>query len=229
MIQSPIIVTEIPRSGCDVLALALAASGVRIGDGGNKDQEAYRFANRDILHTLVRPMLRGMHSDIRGVIQFPDLKLCWDIAPLTASQWRSRIADVLKSQGYSGGPWAYVGADAAMLFPVWVEAFPDSTWVIVRRDRHAILESCEQTKFFNRDYDHKTLSTWCARYEERFTAIGNAAGVHEIWPSKFIQGDFSALKHLITELGLEWNETAVRDALTPILWGNGVFESKEVS
>lgn len=226
--NAPIIITEIPRSGADMVATALSACGVWIGDGVERDGDRSRFWNKEIQTQLVRPMLRGMNADVVGIQRFPDLKQCQDVAPFASATWRKRIEEIIRSQGYSDGPWAYMASDAAMLWPVWVKAFPDAQWVIVRRNTEKIIASCLKDAFHGTPHDQTTLEAWIRRFEGRFSKIREQEKVREIWPADFIHGLFSSLKALVTGLGLEWNESDVQSALTPVLWGNGVFEVKGV-
>lgn len=225
--QNPIIVTEVPRSGADLVALSLSTAGVWVGDGQRRPEDKHRFGNKEIQTTLVRPMLRGLRADSIGMPRFPELAAIQDVAPFVSQTWKRKIEDAVHAQGCHDGAWCYCGADAAMLWPIWMMAFPHAQWVIVRRDENGIIESCERTVFVGKTFERKTISAWIGNYVRRFNEImGETASAVEIWPGMFLKGDLSSLRDLHTRLGLQWNDGAARDALTPVLWGNGVFQSK---
>jgi len=57
-------------------------------------------------------------------------------------------------------------------------------------------------------------------HKERFEEMKAEAGVQvkEVWPTKFVGGDFAEIREVVEWLGLDWNEEAVMDFVSPELW-----------
>lgn len=228
MTSTPIIVTEIPRSGAGLVAYVLSACGAwnvcgddhrpRLNDAGG---------NRDVRDLLVRPLFRGLHCDVLGVDAMPDLSVCEKLSKAIAPRWRSQIESILQRQGYTSGAWLYRGSDALLVWPIWAAAFPDAVWVFARRDEAGISRSCKNTDYADLPNDELALSRWLRAYTERVGGLVNAGiDILEIWPGRFLTGQFDELEKLVRTLSLKWDPDAVCAALTPVLWSRGVFDLK---
>jgi hypothetical protein len=207
-----------------MVACALSVSGVWFAQSARDGQ----FFNQSVYVNLVRPMLRGLHADRNGIIRMPDSQRCIEIAELTAKTWVRRVRELTLAQGYESGPWGYLGSDATLLWPVWAAAYPNARWIIARRDDDSIIESCGRTKYMGPRRTREQMARWIADFEKRFSALRARVDVKEIWPAEFIAGDLTSLQGLFVSLGLGWDEQKIRDALAPVLWGNGVFSDKKV-
>jgi hypothetical protein len=168
-----------------------------------------------------------LHSDVLGVEAMPDLSACEKLFTAIAPRWRSQIESILRHQGYTSGAWLYRGSDALLIWPVWAAAFPDAVWVFARRDEAGISRSCKNTDYADLPNDEVALSRWLRAYAERVSGlVAGGFDVLEIWPGRFLSGQFDELQKLIVTLSLDWDRDAVEMALRPVLWSRGVFELK---
>lgn len=226
--SAPIILTEIPRSGAPIVAHVLRVCGAWAGTNDDWpakiDQEGNNKRVRDV---LVRPLFRGLGANTLGLDTLPDIEACKGLAKQIAATWREQMKSILEGQGYEPfmGPWVYRGADALLAWPIWVEAFPNARWVMVRRDNKSIAEACERTGYMKSIRDADSFDAWVKGFMGSLAQM-NASGhpVKSVWPGEFLHGKMAGLKQLILELGLTWDARKVQNELIPILWSNGVYE-----
>lgn len=56
-------------------------------------------------------------------------------------------------------------------------------------------------------------------YKRCFAEMQDAGlDVREIWPTKFVEGDFTEMQACIKWLGLKWDDQAVKDFICPELF-----------
>jgi len=174
------------------------------------------FENAEIRNQIVKPYL----SDVLGVDKLgqdplPDVK---NLVPYP--RLRSQVETVIKFQGYKDGPWFYKGAKMCLFWPIWHRAFPNAKWIIVRRDHKGIINSCLKTSFMRAYKDEEGWQSWIDQHERRFLEMKTAGlSIAEVWPTKFVEGDFSEIYRVITKyLRLRWREKKVRDFIEPAFW-----------
>jgi len=217
MNQQPIIVTEIPRSGAQMVSQVLQTSGALCDEA----------AISKIRETVVRPFLKGLDADLYGINTFPKLAECTRIACVVADSWRRQVEGIIATDG----PWIYRGSDALMLWPVWKAAFPTARWVVCRRDDHGIVRSCIHTKYIHGpERDQQFWPTWLDKYKSCISSLNaTCIEVFEIWPGRFINGHFDSIEQLVHNLDLAWDGVKVQDALVPVLWTNRVYSVEGVN
>jgi hypothetical protein len=226
-----ILVTGADRSGVAMIAAVMSRCGAWCGQFQNLDEYDGRgsFENIAVKNALMTPLFKGLRADPTGQHPLPRIEACQRIVPSISGAWRRRFEGIAFSQGYAGGPAFYASYRSALVWPIWNGAFPDAKWVIVRRRDEDIVASCMKTGFMTAFKDDKGWQKWLDSYKARFGEMVKAKlDVHQIWSDRMLHGHLSELHALVGEIkGLEWDETAVRDFIAPVLWKNGVFAVKE--
>jgi hypothetical protein len=103
---------------------------------------------------------------------------------------------------------------------VWQAAFPNARWIIVRRSREDIIQSCLRTNFMNQhSSDPAFWRAWIAEYENRLAAL-KQSGLwwREIDSHEAVTGRPDSIKALVQDLGLQWNEEGIREFIKPKHW-----------
>jgi hypothetical protein len=137
---------------------------------------------------------------------------------------KGKVMTVMKSHeqltAWDGSsPWYYKGAKMCLIWPLWHKAFPDAKWVIVRRDDEDIINSCLRTGFMKKHATREGWQGWVDHHKARFVEMKEAGlDVVEVWPTAFINGNYSLIRETIIGLGLSWNRDAVRGFVDPDLY-----------
>lgn len=215
----PVFIVGVPRSGTSMVTGALEKCGLWMGQtiAGNKDNEKGFFENRDIRENIVKPALANLGVDPVGVTSLiPINQLATD--PILAN----RMLHYISEQGYNQkSRWGFKEPKLTLLWPMWVDAFPNASWVILERDREAVVKSCQNTGFMARhSKDAEYWRHFINRYDDRLQTLENTVeDVTRIKTDQLAQGDLKALKALVDHLGLTWDEKAVSSFLDPSLFG----------
>lgn len=214
----PVLVTGIPRSGTSLVAGSLHACGAWIGQTqqGNKSNPEGYFENVAIREQVLKPLLVQAGADPLGVRKLPLLSGL-PIQPLLGGQ----VLQLLLNQGYDGdAPWLCKEPKLTLLWPAWRLAFPQARWVIVRRRPEDIIESCLRTDFMNQhSRDPEFWKDWVQAYERRLDIL-KASGVwwREVEAVQLVSEGAAALRALVDDLGLVWNEAKVGELIKPRHW-----------
>lgn len=216
---SPIFVLGIPRSGTSMIAGALHRCGAWIGatvPGGPSNPEGF-FENVMLRERVLKPMLDHQGADPLGVRRLPGL----DGLKLQPSL-RGDVLRQIAVENYPGGgqAWLYKDCKLSLVWPLWRDAFPDARWVIVRRPAEDIVRSCLRTSFMNQhSFDPEFWRGWVREYEKRLEAL-KSSGVwwREIDSHDAVVSDLTPIRSLVQDLGLQWNEHAVRGFIKPQHW-----------
>lgn len=213
-LQPPVLITGCPRSGTSMTAGILRCCGAYAG----KVNEA--FENEEINQTVFDPYLRFIGCDPKMLWPLPVYQNMKPLAGLIR-----RIETNIKFQGYRHGAWLLKSSRIAVLWPLWMQNFPNAKWVIVRRKDDHIINSCMKTGYMR---EHKTAAgwqMWVDAYKKRFDDIHLArAYVREVWPSRFINGDLSEVQDVVRWLGLKWNGEAVHNFIKPAMWRDELWQ-----
>jgi hypothetical protein len=223
----PILITGAARSGTSMVAGVINMCGAFGGkmSGPNKNNAKGMYENIRIRNQILKPYLRGLGVDPLG--QFPLPKI--NKLPIP-SDWRERVENVIRSDGYKEDEWMYKGAKMSLTWPIWSYAFPNAKWIIVRRKSEDIINSCIKTSFmraFSRESFRKALNVkteaegwawWVKQHEKRFVEMINAGlNCKVIWPEKMVCGDYKQIYEMIKWLGLKWN-SEILSFVDPKLW-----------
>jgi hypothetical protein len=210
--NQPIFVTGVERSGSSLIARIFSICGAFTGSVSTM-YENYGMT-----------LLMDKFLEKRNNVLYPDIK---DLSiPL---DWRDRVQDILKKEGYTDGPWMCKSSKLAQMWPVWNYAYPNARWIIVRRRTGDIVESCVKTgymKKFKEEGNLKSINAateedgwkwWVHQYEKRFvTMIESGVNCRIVWPERMVTGDYQQIYETLDWLGLEWNSKIV-ETIDPML------------
>ena len=219
-INKPILITGCARSGTSLTAGLIYTAGAWGGElsGPNRFNPKGMFENQKIRNQLVKPFLTSIDADPMGQHPLPDL----DQITFTeeyAGKWRNWITRTWKKQGYNDGPVFYKGAKICLIWPLWAKAFPESKWVVVRRETEDIVNSCLRTSFMRAHQKRSGWLKWVAEHEKRFEEMADAKlNIREVWPQRLIAGDFTEIQQVINWLDLDFDLDASRSFVDPKLW-----------
>lgn len=218
-IPQPILVTGCARSGSSMIAGVLNICGAF---GGVMDRHC---ENLQIRNKMVSPFLESIKVDPAGQYPLPDVK-----SLTIPTNWAEQAIQLIKSDGYPGGPWMYKGSRVCLMWPVWHYAFPNAKWVIVRRRTGDIVRSCTKTDFmraFRSAENQQAVGAsnevdgwkwWVHQHEQRFVEmILEGVNCKVIWPERMVWGDYEQMFETIDWLGLKWT-SEVLAFIDPKLW-----------
>lgn len=214
----PILITGAARSGTSMTAGIIHRCGAFGGrtSGPTAFNRKGMYENAEIRDDVVKPFLFLLGVDPKGQNPLPDVNRCKPITNLT-----NKIETIMKFSGYKYGPWYYKGAKLCLIWPTWHAAFPEATWIIVRRKDEDIVHSCMKTAFMNAFRKPVEWQAWVDVHKVRFEEmIKSGLNVTEVWPTKFVEGDVSEIKEVVQKLDLKWDEEIVQDFIAPELWGS---------
>jgi hypothetical protein len=211
--QAPILITGIARSGTSMIARVVNCCGAFAGEGATHRKRM--FENVIISNRIVRPYMERMGTDPKG--QFP-LPVISDLT--IPVDWRERVENIIKEEGYKDGPWMYKDTKMGLIWPVWHSTFPKAKWVIVRRRTGDVIQSCLKTGYMTAYETEDGWLEWVHAHEERFRQMIEAGIDYKvIWPERMMNRDFQQLYEIIDWLGLTWKDEAL-NFIDPLLWGN---------
>lgn len=219
MTTPPILITGAARSGTSMTAGIIDICGGQGGEvcGPTKYNKKGMFENTTIRKEVKKYLKEQGYCELG---QNPLPPLPFDLAP-----WEGLREFVLECVRWHGVdtecPWYYKGAKMALIFPVWAEAFPRAKWVIVRRRKEDIVNSCMKTGFMRKYSTPEGWEGWIEHHKKCFEMMRRWLDVVEVWPSKFVEGDLQEIRDTILQLGLTWDadtEKKVRDFIEPALF-----------
>lgn len=209
-LSPPIFVTGCPRSGTSMTAGIVHRCGAF---GGRIDSS---FENVEISRSILRPYAEFVGCDPRWQKPLPDVTKLGPLAGLVR-----RMESSVKFQGYRYGSWYFKSAGLALTWPIWNQAFPNAKWIIVRREDSDVVNSCLKTGYMNAYPEAEGWKEWLRHYCKRFEEIVDGMkNVRQVWPTRFVDGQFTEIRETIEWLGLVWKEEKVRDFVKPQLWRN---------
>lgn len=206
VLEDPILIIGAPRSGTSLTAGIIEACGAFGG--------ASRFADSS------NP--KGYFENDRLLTFFNDIVMenAWlflhaeDDLTCDVSEIRRRVEEMLQSDGYAGGPWYFKYPNALNHFNVlktMATIFPNAKWVVPRRRDEDIMASAR--KYF-REHAHNPIGGLLKNLSQIKRAAPNCI---EIWPFEILAQGAEGFKSTIEELGLTWNEEAVKAFADPSL------------
>jgi hypothetical protein len=190
--------------------------------GASRHNRKGMFENSIIRQNYTKPFLRSLGVDPLGQKPLPDIDQVKLVTNETVNNWRIDIQREILKQGYKKGSWYYKGAKMCLFWPLWVRAFPDAHWVIVRRKSEDIVRSCLNTGFMKAYKTTEGWLGWVDEHKERFIEMEEAnCDIDYVWPQRMIDFDLSEIESVIKKLGLKWNKSDVENFIEPAYWSGG--------
>jgi len=216
--HKPIFVTGLPRSGTSLVAGLLHACGAWVGNtvlGDAANPRGY-FEHVIVRERIVKQLLSRVHCDPMGVNPLSPLDLS-----LRVSNLEKVLGAVLAREDYNANmPWLYKDAKLTLVWPAFAHAFPDATWVIVKRDPQQVIDSCLRTPFMaQHGADREFWEVFVAQYETRLASLAQTVERHVmVEPQKLVGGDYSDLKKVLSLCDLQFRKAAVDEFICNDFW-----------
>lgn len=198
-----ILVTGAARSGTTLTTAVLRACGASIGKVNSLNE------NMSVREGIVKPYLRSIDADPQCQNPLPDPSR---ILPEEYPSWRQQVEEAL------AGAEVYKGAKMCLMWEIWHHHFPDARWVIVRRDRDAVVASCMRTHFMHGYHSAEGWAGWYDAHMARIEEMKAVVEYVEVWPKRFVQGDSVEMELAVEFCGYEWDEAAARACITTGNW-----------
>ena len=205
IVQSPILVTGIPRSGASMIAATIKHCGAFTGDLSKRSMYNNITIKEELVSSYLK-MLEFNHS------------YNWN--------WKEDVEFILSRQGWKGEIWMYKDSNISKMWKVWASAYPNAKYVIVRRKTTDVIESCLKTGYMK---EHSTREGWLGMvhaYENNFVEmITEGLNCKVIWPERMVNGDYNQLYELCDWIGLPWKEDALK-FIDTLLWKSRQLERR---
>ncbi len=218
-LPDPILITGCARSGTSMTAGIFSLCGAFGGDmsGPTTHNRRGMFENQTIRNDIVKPYLSAIGMDPLGQHPLPNTT---DLPESKSLRWE--VLSTMIGQGYEAGPWFYKGAKMCLLWPNWHTAFKDAKWIIVRRNDGDIIHSCMRTGFMRAFRNAEGWQGWIDHHKRCFQEMQDGGlQVREVWAERFIDGEFGEIRDAIAWCGLEWDDEAALEFVSPKLWSTG--------
>jgi len=217
--DSPIIIMGLPRSGTSLIAGIFQICGAWLGEtvSGGKENPLGYFENTLIREHVNKKILTVHGCDPLGVRKLPAPDSLNIIPNL-----KETIHYLIHKQGYqSNKKWLYKEPNITLVWEIYRFAFENAKWIIVRRNKDDIVNSCLNTSFM---VQHSTKPEfwyrWIELFEQRLDQFKQESNTwyREIWPHELILDDLNSLKRIIIELGLNYDEKEIKEFIRPKFW-----------
>lgn len=221
MFNSPILVTGCARSGTSLVAGILYHCGIWGGKlvGPKPRNKKGQFENAEITK-LIKENLRKDNFDPMGQQNLPstsnDISIDKDL--------RNKVYDVISKQEFTwideSIPIFFKDAKLTWVWPSWNYAFPNATWIIVRRNEEDIVSSCMNTEFMRAYETAQSWKDWVEHHKLMFEEIKKSLypNVYEIWSEELLQGNYEGLYEILSKYNLDLKKNKVDNFVDPDYW-----------
>lgn len=217
--EKPILVTGAARSGTSMVAGLLAQMGAWTGPttpGSFHNINGF-FENRDIKVVSTYRLLKEAGFDRIGQRPIPPV----NVAIMPTFDLREEVARIIRSQGYVGKrQWLFKDAKLLLCQEAWIRAFPKATWVICKRKDEETLRSITRTRFMQANLRNEAeRQEWLDIHKERiYKLLYSGAQCYVLDTDKIAKRDLSDFSFVCSELGLNFDEPAIRSFIVPEVW-----------
>jgi hypothetical protein len=217
--RSPIFVFGLPRSGTSMVAGALDVCGAWTGTtvpGVEPENPKGFFEHGVIREQVTKQILLRLGCDPLGVRKLPPVGFRGEVPGLA-----DFIRQIIEKDGYQHDRlWLYKDAKLSLLWPIFNKAFPDATWVLVRRDAEEVVQSCLRARFMKQ---HSDAPGFWRRYTEEYLRRIDAlqqtdARILEVSSQDLVDGNLEGFKQVVSRLGLGYHEGELKQFVSPAYW-----------
>lgn len=205
ILDNPILIMALPRSGSSMTAGIFAKHGVwtgpcRPGTGRNPKGFFEGLAIKKALMKLQPAIVhRAVLADYR-----PD--------------FRALVEQLIREDGYESGPWLWKGS--CLYWPIWGDFEPH--WVVCRRDPEATFKSSRSApKVFGSSLTDAELRRNIAFHHEQMDYLIAEKGAIEVETEAVAKGNFTTIQRAVEHCGLEFDLAVTRQFVDPTLWHYG--------
>ena len=199
-----LLITGAARSGTSLISGIFDSLGAYGGYlvGASRENPHGFFENCRIREEVEKPALRACGADALCQSSFPPIGL--EIPEL-----RETVLQIFRRQGWDGDrPLYYKSAKICHYWPTWTHAFPEAVWVVVRRRKEEVTDSCRRAGFMRFAPDDD-WGAWFDEHLPRFDEL-RKLGAIEINVDDLRRCDFSRVRQAAEAVGLPWYEWQAR-------------------
>lgn len=191
-------------------AQVLATCGLNFGGpllGPDEYNVRGYWEHQNVKHNVVRPMLKELGGDKIGQppLPNPDKRL---------SNFKP---EELRNEAYRHlrGANAYKDPKLVLVWPYFSQAFPNSRWILVRRDVNRIVDSILEAPWLNKLKSRGVCLRYVHDFLDRMKDMKQYLIYKEVWPTPDSPWMF---RETIEFAGGVWDEERVRSTLNQELW-----------
>lgn len=208
--MDPILVAAPPRSGTSMIAGLLHHHGVQVGEfRANKDNPRGGFENIHI-KKVVKDQLKKNGYDLNPIY----------IQPTTFKNDLQFRENALKFIPDSTKPWLFKEFRVLMTWPLWYKYFPNSIYVLNRRNIQDNLKSMQNHHLISKRGSTRALRFWIEWARERQEEIAKYCSHVWVDVDKIWAGDLSEAKKVIEACSIEFDEQTTKEWINPNLCHN---------
>lgn len=206
----PILVTGAPRSGTSLTTGILRACGAWVGTQREQKINPKGMMENVPVKAIVYRLfeeagaIRAGRQHVGNTNHRPE----WDL--------RKTVLDAVRNDGYVGGPWTLKEHKFLLTPWAWMEAFPTSKWIFVRRDSDSIWESNKKRGMAEKE--HNRVLEHALQILREMKLSLPVEQWFEVWPADWIKGDWKSAIDMVIWAGLNWDWEAVQEWVEPKLW-----------
>lgn len=222
-IETPILITGLPRSGTSMVAGILTKLGVFTGPtvpGSEANPEGF-FENIIIREQIIKKLLNAGGFCPLGVRSLPPGNFNREFTFDGGRSLKDTLQRIISSQGYPTDlPWLYKDAKLTLLWRIFNSQFPDALWVVVRRKRKNFIRSCLRTNFMKQHSVNENFwNKFADEYELRLGELVKRTNrVIEVDTDVIVTGNFDIIEILCEEIGIDFSETTTAKFVSPKHW-----------
>ena len=201
----PIFITGCPRSGITLTAAIINGCGAF--GGVYSPRSSSKRDNPSFENMEIRDRVSTPYAQMNGIRPASErIFSCAGRPLLSFPGLREHVEYYIRRDGYVDGPWFYKDHQLCLMWRAWHAAFPDATWIVVRRTNIDIVNSCMKTGFMDMFVESSDWHRWVDLHLGAIEDMKRQAdmNVQEVWPSRFIAGDFDEIAQVVTNAGLQW-------------------------
>jgi len=214
-INTPILITGLPRSGTSMVAGCINICGAFGGDlePANRWCGKGFFENTEIRTTIVKPILWYSGFCDVGVNTLPPVNHHFKFMDI-----KNSVKDIIKKQGYNlDRPWFFKDAKLCLQYKLWKRSFPKAIWIVVSRNKESVLESCKKSFMCNNNLSDKQWSQWHNDYTEHVSELCKNVNAYHVDSDLLVNGNTKQLEKITDMLGLTCRRS-VLDFIDNKLW-----------
>lgn len=203
-LKDPILITGCARSGTSLVAAIIHEAGASGGDitvtPGSPYNPTGFYENHRLISAIDKPLLVNAGFDPLGQKGLSP-------ADLPAVDIRESVFRIAADQGiHPGEQWFFKDAKLLLVYRSYVESFPESKIILVRRNANDIVKSCMRTPFMHRRDTPEQWLDWVEDHEKLMVALHAAKKeVREVWYEDLMSGNLNPIREAIEWLGLEYH------------------------
>lgn len=211
MLKDPILITGAARSGTSLVAGIIHRHGAVSGETGKEGDQwnpTGYYENYEIIERIDKHLLRGCGLDTLGQTNLPK-------EPLPAQDIRADVFDIAIGQGIKpADSWYFKDAKLLLLYRSYIQSFPNSKIVLVRRDPSGIVSSCMRTPFMAGRSTPEQWLDWVIDHEKMMEYLrAEHPAVREVWYDDLMKGDFLGIKIVLEWLGFEFDRDIINEII----------------